>query len=452
MASPPPRSGSTVRLVLEAPALKSAAQGGPHPLVVSWLERADAAAVRESGTIPTAAILRFVERAAVHDLAAGADSVVVDTRHGLVPIAVLDVDRTFWPTVLADGGSGLVGAAEGPADGPSVAVPLRRPSGATDGQPSDGLAMAADHHVVTDPVSGLSRRIAVRPLDGGSDRAGEGFRTIYLLPGLGGTDIGRLQDREFVEGCRRLAVGDAARWLLVSVDTSDDDGTHYLSDRSAQDGWLSLLTERLVGVVEREYRTIADPRARILAGHSAGALNAIQVAMRAPGVFATVLASAPDPLDLGYWLLGPDGTVLPHWRAWMRLEQRLGGGGQMLSYARSWSPGPGASPRWPCDLDSGRSDQAVLAEWLAASPSEMLKRAPVRTALQRLQGRLVIGVARNDEFDLAAPALRFAEQLDGWNIGHRLILDDAGHFDGSRRLVRLLEASAALDLVREALR
>jgi hypothetical protein len=441
----------TIRLVFEASVVPPSAGAGPHPLVLSWLERADAAAVRGSGTIPTAAILRLVQRAAVYELAGGADSVIaacaIEPARDLVPVAILDVDRTFWQTVLAGGGSGFVGAAEGPADAASVTIRLRRPSGA-DGSPTAGPPKAAEHHVVTDPATGLSRRIAVRPLEGGGDRDGERFRTIYLLPGLGGTDIGRLQDEDFLDGCRRLAARDATRWLLVSVDTSDADGTHYLSDRSVQDGWLPLLTDRLIAVVDRQYRTIDDPRARVLAGHSAGALNAMQVAMRAPGIFGTVLASAPDPLDLGDWLLDPNGTVRPHWRAWMRLEQRLGGEGQMLSYARSWSPGPAGSLRWPCDLETGRPDPAVLAQWLAASPSELLKSEPARAALRGLQGRLLIGAARNDEFDLAAPALRFAEQLESLNIGHRMILDYSGHFDGSKRLVRLLEASDALGPMR----
>ena len=68
--------------------------------------------------------------------------------------------------------------------------------------------------------------------------------------------------------------------------------------------------------------------------------------------------------------------------------------------------------------------------------------------MRGLQGRLLIGAARNDEFDLAAPALRFAEQLESLNIGHRMILDYSGHFDGSKRLVRLLEASDALGPMR----
>lgn len=447
MPPSPPRSALRVRLVPEASVKLPAAQSGAHNVVLSWLESADAAVVRKTGTIPTTSILRLVRRATIHKIALGAEAVLevapTEPVDGLVAVAILDLDRTFWQTVLA-GGAGLIGAAAGPADGPWVEIVLRR-SGATADQGA-GTREATDRHLVKDVSSGLSCHIAVRPLDDGGVSQDQPFQTIYLLPGLGGTDVGRLHDADFLAGCRRLVAPHKARWLLVSVDTSTAYGTHYLSDRSVYDGWLRLLTERLVAAVDSRYRTIADPRARVLAGHSAGGLNAVQVAMRSPGFFGTVLASAPDPLDLERWLLDADGTVKRQWCAWMRLEQGLGGQGQMLSYACSWSPAQSSRPQWPCDLDTGHPHPAVLAAWLAASPSSLLDRPPARDALSGLQGRLVIGAARNDEFELTASTVSFGERLDGLGIDHRLLLDDVGHFDGSLRLLRLLDASGALDL------
>jgi pimeloyl-ACP methyl ester carboxylesterase len=302
-----------------------------------------------------------------------------------------------------------------------------------------------DSHLLEDPQSGLSCRIAVRRIWDQDNPACERCYTIYLLPGLSGNETVRIEDPVFYSGLEKLARQYQASFVVVSVDTSAEFGTHYLTDCREGSGRLDLLTRQLVDFIDSRYPTIAEPKFRVIAGQSSGAFNALQIAMRRPGIFGTVLASAPDALDIDSWLLDESGTVKPVWRAWMRLEQAVGGAGQMLSYARCWSPVSSLDTEWPCDPGTGVTSPRVLAAWRAAGTSSLLDSEDAREALRALHGRLVIGVGRDDEFDLCLPTERFSRRLDALGIEHQLIVDDAGHFDGSSRILRLLELSKALN-------
>src|SRR5690606_28550442 len=124
---------------------------------------------------------------------------------------------------------------------------------------------------------------------------------------------------------------------------------------------------------------------RALVGHSTGGFNAVHLGMNHPDLVHAVGASSPDPLELANWLR--DGAVLkPRWRAWLSAEHELGGRGQFVSWAASWSPDDSAPRgfRFPADPKTGVIDEAVYQRWLARSPAARLQTEAGRQAMEKL--------------------------------------------------------------------
>jgi S-formylglutathione hydrolase FrmB len=64
-------------------------------------------------------------------------------------------------------------------------------------------------------------------------------------------------------------------------------GGFYSSSPTVGD-YESMVADDLVGWVDANYRTIADPGARGLAGHSMGGYGTIRIAMHRPGIFSSI--------------------------------------------------------------------------------------------------------------------------------------------------------------------
>lgn len=132
-------------------------------------------------------------------------------------------------------------------------------------------------------------------------------------------------------------------------------------------------------------------------------------------------------------MLGEDGRLHPDVLAWMRVEDRLGGPGQMVSYAAAWSPDE-SRPRgfaWPADLETGAVIEEVYGRWRARSPAADLATPEGHARARRLSGNLAITVGRADEFRLFPPAESYMRQLREAGIEVRWLPTALGHFGES---------------------
>lgn len=254
------------------------------------------------------------------------------------------------------------------------------------------------------------------------------YPVVYVLPGLGGTDA-------VVTGSL-TAIADAVgrEAIYVGVDTSTRTGSSYLVDSPRTGAWERFLLERVVAEVDGRLRTIADTGARAVAGHSTGGFNAVSIALRHPEVFGAAGGSSPDALDLDAWMLGDDGRADPLWLGWTRVEEAMGGAGQMTSYGADWSPDATEARgfAWPVDLATGAVVPAVWARWRAQSPVTWLATAEGVARARRLAGRLYLTCGRRDEARLYEPTVRFHEALVGAGVAHVWAPTDYGHL-GYRR-------------------
>ena len=224
--------------------------------------------------------------------------------------------------------------------------------------------------------------------------------------------------------------------MLVGVDTSTRTGSTYLEDSPVTGAFDTFLARRGLDALDAELRTIRRREARGLVGHSTGGLNALSFGMRHPDRFSAIGVSSPDAPDMRAWLFEPDGrTVKPWIAALTRLEDVLGGPGQMASYAADWSP---ASARrhgfaWPFDPTTGRVDEPVLARWVASTPAGLLDVPSIADRTRRdLSGRIYLTVGHRDEFDLYEPSRRFSEELSAHGIEHVFRVTDEGHATSDR--------------------
>ena len=215
--------------------------------------------------------------------------------------------------------------------------------------------------------------------------------------------------------------------IIVGVGTRTAEGTSYL-DTSARFGdWDAYVAKRLLPEIDARYRTNGR---RAAVGHSTGGWNAVRLGTEHPDLIHAVGASAPDALDLDAWHLDDDGARMrADWLAWLRAEVAMGGAGQFVSYAASWSPD--GSPRgyaWPVDLDTGAVIPAVYDQWRARSPAVRLQSPEGLRNAKRLSGAIVLTAGKNDEFGLFAPTARYAQALQTAGVDVLWLPTDTGHF------------------------
>lgn len=212
--------------------------------------------------------------------------------------------------------------------------------------------------------------------------------------------------------------------IVVGVETRVAEGTSYLSKTGIGD-WESYVVDRVVGEIDRRYRTT---KKRAVYGHSTGGWNALSIALRHPDVFAAAAASSPDPLDLELWL-NEGGALRRQWRDWARAERALGGRGQFKSWAVSWSDGK--------DLvdDAGTVDADVYARWQAASPLALVGSENAR----RLSGHLFVTAGSADLFDLYRPSERFVQALRAAHVDVEWAPTAFDHFGHQERFQPLAQ-------------
>jgi S-formylglutathione hydrolase FrmB len=408
-------------------------------LVLGWRTKAEQAEL-DAGQFSLALIRRLIER-----LEPGAEVDFAKTPRvhyriegapaDATPAVVLDVDHTFWPTFLG-GGHGLSGS--GASGGGEVKL-APNPPRTSGGEPCagpryrllqiEGRGLAASASNAGRPeIAGRRRFCAWLPASW-SESSPRRYPIVLLLPGFMSTEMSYLSGKSHI-GTRLDAISAETHReaILVGVDTSTPLGSTYLEDSVANGPFATFLAGPALAEIERTLHAIPRRTGRALLGQSTGGYNALSYGLRRSDTFSVVLASSPDAPDMEHWLIEPGTRRAREWlRRWTALEDAVGGAGQMTSYAAEWSDGKGKA-RWPFALSTGAVDEAALATWVAKTPHGLL-RDPAFAARAKadLSGRVLIAVGKNDEFELYAPAERFAKELETLGITTKFVPTEQGH-------------------------
>lgn len=130
------------------------------------------------------------------------------------------------------------------------------------------------------------------------------YPVLYLLHGIGGGYTDWTKDWGIAESMDALIAAGAPPFLVVMPNGRNALGGAFYADSPVTGKWKTFLVRELVPRIDRDFRTIAKPGARGIAGHSMGGFGAIRLAMRHPDVFGSLLAISPCCLsmveDIGY--------------------------------------------------------------------------------------------------------------------------------------------------------
>jgi hypothetical protein len=230
-------------------------------------------------------------------------------------------------------------------------------------------------------------------------------------------------------GKGKAPAADTPQFLLLHLDGAGPFGDPYQVNSANNGPYGDAITQELIPYVEKTYRGVGQPYARVLDGHSTGGWVSLALQIFYPDFFNGAWSHAPDPVDFrAYELINiyKDDNAYLNRHAFERpsardlngdtritirhevqLERVLGrgdrwelGGLDWCSWNATFGPrGEDGYPRPLWDGKSGKIDRSVLEHW---------KKYDLRLILEqnwptlgpKLRGKLRIWVGEADEYFL----------------------------------------------------
>ena len=208
-------------------------------------------------------------------------------------------------------------------------------------------------------------------------------------------------------------------------------GSMYSNSVTTGD-WENYIARDLVNYIDSHYRTIPDPAARGLAGHSMGGYGTIRLAMKDPGVFSSIYILSACCLTAN---LNPKGDSYAQAEAVHTPEEaaKLSRGPiTILAEAAAWSPNP-KNPPFFFDLPvkDGKPQPEIVAEWAANAPLAMIDQY-----IYNLRKLHAIGMDVGDKDGLARSNRQLSDVLSTYEIAHTFETYDGDHTNRIAERVR----------------
>ncbi|MGE3820423.1 MAG: alpha/beta hydrolase-fold protein [Isosphaeraceae bacterium] len=204
--------------------------------------------------------------------------------------------------------------------------------------------------------------------------------TLYVIPGFGGDHHG------FARRLRSSRPDFGKDLIRVVLDPGCGTGHHVFADSATNGPRGRALVEELIPYVEKTYPAIADPKARLLNGHSSGGWSSLWLQVTYPDFFGGTWSTSPDPVDFRDFqrinLYAPNANMFRDengerrpiarrgntptlwYDNFSRMEDVIGDGGQLHSFEAVFSPvGPDGKPRPLWDRQTGAVDPEVARSW-----------------------------------------------------------------------------------------
>ncbi len=262
------------------------------------------------------------------------------------------------------------------------------------------------------------------------------YPTLFMIPGFGGT--------HYVTRTPRFAEeAGGVEFIRVVLEPSCPLGHHVFAD-SENNGPVgqALVTEFLPGF-DRAFRSVSDPRARFLTGHSSGGWSSLWIQISHPDDFAGTWSTSPDPVDfrdfqqIDIYTPGTNmyvdakGNERPlarmglnpvlFYKNFCQMEDILGHGGQLESFEAVFGPTMRAAdgstinsgvrrPRPLWDRKTGNIDTAVAKDWEKYDIHLVLERNWDQLG-PKLSGKLHVYMGTEDTFYLEGAARLLKKSL-----------------------------------------
>ena len=277
------------------------------------------------------------------------------------------------------------------------------------------------------------------------------YASVYQIHGFSGNHRGAWSmGPGFLKS---MESGEMGEKVIVFLDGSFPSGHHEFADSANNGPWGQALTTELIPYLEKQYRLIAAPRARLLTGHSSGGWSTFWLQVTYPDFFGGTWSTSPDPTDFRKFT-GPDVTPGSHdnvytaadgtprnlarlkgenlatWRQFAEQEEVVGEyGGQVASFEWVFSPrGEDGRPMRLFNRQTGEIYPEVAKAWEKFDIRKLLDRN-WDTLGPKLAGKLHIFVGLEDNFHLEEPTRLTCDFLKSKGVDVCVFVPGRDHMD-----------------------
>jgi pimeloyl-ACP methyl ester carboxylesterase len=251
--------------------------------------------------------------------------------------------------------------------------------------------------------------------------------TLYVIPGFGGDHFVAPAFVNFP------AMAFGKDLIRVVLDPDCGTGHHVFADSATNGPRGTALIEEFIPYLEHEFPALADPRARLLAGHSSGGWSSLWLQVTYPDRFGGVWSTSPDPVDFREFqqinIYAPGENMyrdragnrrpiarigtLPaiYYDRFSKMDDVIGWGSQLGSFEAVFSPlGKDGRPRRLWDRTTGSIDPEVAKAWQSYDIRLVLERNWPALG-PKLKGKLHVIVGGFDTFYLDGAVKLLKESL-----------------------------------------
>lgn len=267
---------------------------------------------------------------------------------------------------------------------------------------------------------------------GYENETGRRYPSVYVLQGYG-SFVTRWANRSafqspFPEMADHLfSGGGAPPCIVVFVDAWTAYGGSQFVDSPGTGPYHTYLCDEVVPYVDAHFRTMAEPGARGVMGHSSGGFGAMISCMLRPDLFGGMATHAGDALYEFLYLRDFAKTVrvlrrydgsIEAW--WQDFQARLPVMGpddfdvlMMYGVSACFSAADDGAPRLPFDPISGQLKEDIWARWLQWDPVRMV---PLHADALRSMRAIWIDSGRSDQYYLDLGAIAFRDALSAAGV------------------------------------
>jgi enterochelin esterase family protein len=296
----------------------------------------------------------------------------------------------------------------------------------------------------------FSRHVPVY-LPPGYDDSHTRYPTVYLLTGFTGRGAFMLNDSAFDEPIqerldRLIATHQIEPMIVVMSDGFTRYGGSQYLNSTATGRYEDHLVNELAPLIDRHYRTLAEPAYRAIAGKSSGGYGALVQAMHHPELFGLVACHSGDIyfeycykpefvkfLDAAARHDIGDDDALAEFLAGFspKMHPKPAGFFDIIhtsAMAACYSPNPTSACGFdlPFEFYTGQLRPQVWQRWLAHDPIYKLETAEYSQALRQMK-LIYLDCGYRDEYGLHYGARIFSRRLAELNIPHTYEEFDGGH-------------------------
>jgi S-formylglutathione hydrolase FrmB len=282
------------------------------------------------------------------------------------------------------------------------------------------------------------------------DNSNERFPTVYCLSGFTGRGKMMLNDNAFSPSLdERLDKLISDKKIKPMIAVMPDCFTYYGGSQYlnsiATGNYEDYLTQEIVEIVDKHFRTIDDKNSRAVVGKSSGGYGALICGLRHADKFGLISSISGDAyFELCYLsdfakafraIKGdPTAFMTKFWS-----NEKKGKGDfpalNIIGMSSCYSPN-GTSFDLPFDIETGEIREDIWAKWLSHDPVRLVEKSVENLKSLKL---LFLDAGTRDEFGLDIGAKILSKKLKVFHIPHIHEEFDDGHFNISYRYNRTFE-------------